>query len=150
MTASPFNSPLEIATRIVLILAERPNVPRGERALAAIDLLTTNRGDFSSRGINLHGHAMIRASLASRMSLIQRAIPFAVTRGLIVPDAQGGAICYTATEQGRRFVDNLDSQYVRDYKTMLTSTLAFVDSHAINDVLAMLDGRYPLTEGGIQ
>nr|WP_131245810.1 ABC-three component system middle component 2 [Schaalia suimastitidis] len=84
------------------------------------------------------------------MSLIQRAIPFAVTRGLIVPDAQGGTICYTATEQGRRFVDNLDSQYVRDYKTMLTSTLAFVDSHAINDVLAMLDGRYPLTEGGIQ
>lgn len=147
MSNSPFNSPLEISTRIVLMLASRPHLARDVRTIAAIDLLTTNRGDYNERATNLHGYSMIPASLASRLDLIRRAIPFAVTHGLITPHISEEETHYTVTSDGLNFVASLTSQYFSSYTSMLSSTLAFVDSHTPAQVLKVLNHPNILSEG---
>lgn len=148
MSPSPFNSNLEIATRVAVILAARPHLARDERTITAIDLLTTNRGDYRENATNLHGHSMIPASLTSRLDLIRRAIPFAVTRGLIAPQISEEEAHYIITSEGYAFVSRLTSQYFSSYTSMLVSTLAFVDSHTPTQILNVLNHPIILIEGG--
>lgn len=148
MSASPFNSVVEISARITVILAARPHLARDERTLAAIDLLTTNRGDYSGQLPNLHGHSMFYANLATRLGLIRRAIPFAVTRGLITPHVSEQSADYTVTQAGKDFANRLTSSYFSEYTAMLTSTLAFVDSHTAGQVLDIFKHAHDQSNGG--
>ena len=136
MPRSLFNSDLELAARITTILAERPHLARCDRQIEAIDLLTTNHGDFNAGAANLHGHLNVPPSYATRLAHIQRAMKFVVTRGLAVPVANEAGLQYRVTDNGRAFARALHNTYLNDYRHLLGSAFAYVDSHILSDVLA--------------
>lgn len=130
-----YNSGLAIATRITIILNARPHIARTSRALAAIDMLTTNAAEFDLYPLNLHGDTVyIATEFAARTTHIDKGIKFAVTRGLIIADKDSTGMRFTISETGNEFVSQLSSQYVHDYQRVLNSALAYVDSRPLRQV----------------
>lgn len=140
MPTSPYNSALAMATRITVILDARPQLQRTERALAAIDMLTTNAGQFGLYPTNLHGDSIyIATEFAARSKNITRGIRYAVIHGLITPIQNESGIEFTINDIGRDFVANLSSQYLTDYKRALTPVLAYVDSRTDREVTRRIE-----------
>lgn len=149
MTTSPYNSALAIATRITVILAARPQVMRTERGLAAIDLLTTNAGQFGLYPANLHGDSIFVATeFAARSKNITKGLRYAVTHELITPVKDDNGIRFTINDNGKSFVSKLASQYLTDYQRALNPVLAYVDSRTDREVTRRIEqhGIEPIKE----
>ena len=140
MRSNLYNSDLALATRIAIILAARPQIPRSEQILAAIDFLVTNAGDFGLYPTNLHGDSIyVSAEFPARLQHIQRGLRYAVTRGFVTATPATDGIHFRINPAGAAFVDKLRSQYLNDFKRALTPVLVFVDSRTDREVLRRIE-----------
>lgn len=140
MTLDLYNSDLALATRIAVILAARPQIPRSERILAAIDFLATNAADFGLYPTNLHGDSIyVATEFPARLQHVRRGLRFAVTRGLVTASPVEDGIQFQISPVGSAFVEELASQYLTDFKRALTPVLVFVDSRTDREVMRRIE-----------
>lgn len=140
MTINLYNSDLALATRITVVLSERPHLQRSERGLAAIDFLTTNAAQFDLYPTNLHGDSIyVATEFAARTQHIHRGIRYAVTHGLIIPTSGENGIRFSISHTGQAFLNRLSSQYLSDYRRALNPVLAYVDSRTERDVIRRIE-----------
>ncbi|MDP9801508.1 hypothetical protein J2S49_001584 [Arcanobacterium wilhelmae] len=140
MPNSLYNTDLALATRVALILDARPHLYRSVRALAAIDLLTTNAAQFGLFPRNLHGETIyVATEFAARTQHVERGIRYAVTRGLITPHMHQTGIQFDISDAGKSFVEALASQYKDDYQQALNPVLSYVDSRPESAVIRRIE-----------
>ncbi|WP_126720527.1 ABC-three component system middle component 2 [Trueperella pyogenes] len=134
-----FNTPLAMATRAAIILSARPNKKRDEKSITAIDLLVTHAYTYKLAGFNLHGDVEKPSiELAARTHHMREGIKFAVTKGLLTPLAEEGNYLLAISDLGLQFLSKLDAAYVGDYKFVLNSVLAFVDTRTYEEVITFI------------
>ena len=142
MNQSVLNSPLEMVTRVALILAARPGLPRSEDAIAKLDYLTTQAEDFGLSYSNLHGDAGFElAEFAARLKHIHAGIKMGVLARVITAQTTPSGLRYQITDKGNEYCDSLSSQYKNEYLYYLGTALAFVDSHQAVEITDFIEQK---------
>lgn len=142
MNQSVLNSPLEMVTRVALILNARPGLHRSEDAIAMLDYLTTQAADFGLSYSNLHGDAGFElAEFAARLKHIHAGIKMGVLARIIAAQTTPTGLRYQITDKGNEYCDALSSQYKNEYLYYLGSALAFVDSHQAVEITDFIEQK---------
>lgn len=132
---SIYNTPMTMAARAAIILAERTGQSREQKLITAIDLLATHAQHYGFGDINLHGDAEKPSiELAARTHHMKQGIKFAVLHGLLIPKVEARLLRYTLTPEGARFIEQIETYYRDQYKHQLSAVLAYIDTHTYDEV----------------
>lgn len=108
----PFNSPLEIGVRAVVILTTVFPKTLDIQHLVFFDYLTIHSGDVHGPA-SLHTPLPLRSGeLTIRRSLIERGLFLMMSRGLVERLASPDGFHYKASETANVFLSMLSSQYI--------------------------------------
>lgn len=124
--SEPFNTTLEISTRLLLVLYATPSVERSLEELAAMDYLACYAESFGIGDTNLHGDGEFNfGEMADRLIASERACAFMVTRGLAQAHMRVDGFTYSITNAGRQLCNQLNSEYASDYQAAIHNVLGF-------------------------
>lgn len=114
---SPFNSELEYALRVIIILSEIGKPLTLER-LTAYDFIAVYPTVFGIRGKNIHGDNLLKFSEFSvRRSIIKKGLLLFIRKGLVKMIFDPKGYLYSITETGMVFSRSIENEYVRNLKS---------------------------------
>jgi hypothetical protein len=108
---SPFNSPVETGTRVLVILASAAPVALDINQLVLLDHQLLHSGDFGGPP-SLYPNTPIRSGeLGLKRRDLAMGIEVMLRAQLIDVVAQSGGICYRANDTGASFIGLLEAPY---------------------------------------
>lgn len=115
--AEPFNGPIEIGLRALVILTEAFPAAYSLQRLVISDYLVVHSDDADGPQ-GLHPQTPRRSGeLLVRRESLQRGLLLYQSRGLIERRYEPDGIMFAATEASAAFIDVLESQYVSDLRS---------------------------------
>ena len=112
-----FNSPLETALRILLLLESEARNDFSINMIAAMDFTALYGKSFNLSDENLHGDNLFKFSeFATRKELASEGIKFLVQKGLVDVKANKQGFIYVISSAGKDFSQKLDTKYAQDYR----------------------------------
>jgi hypothetical protein len=110
---SPFNSPLEIGLRALVVLNEAYPLEYSLQRLVVLDYLIVHSDDIPDGPEGLHPKTPHRNNeLLVRRKVLNEGLHLYQSRGLISQRFQSEGIYFGATESSSSFLDVLQSEYV--------------------------------------
>lgn len=112
-----FNSPLEIALRVLLILSLGKKVSYSLERLIIYDYLILNSGDLDNAPESLHPSLPNRSSqLLVKRKLVQKALLILASKELIIIKYLKSGIQYAPSKLAEPFIAYFDSHYYNELK----------------------------------
>jgi hypothetical protein len=122
---SPFNTPVESGTRVLVLLASTASAALDINRLVLLDHWLLHSGDFGGPP-SLYPNTPIRSGeFGLKRRDLAMGIEVVLRAGLIDVVAQSGGICYRANSSGVSFLGLLESGYVQ----LLTDRATWVATH---------------------
>ena len=116
-----FNSPLEIALRVLSILSLGKKASFSLERLIIYDYLILNSGDLDNAPESLHPSLPNRSSqLLVKRELVQKALLILASKELIIIKYSKSGIQYAPSKLAKPFMDYFDSQYYNKLKERVT------------------------------
>lgn len=113
---SPFNSPLEIGVRLVVLLAEIYPESLDQQQLVYLDYLMIHSGDVDGPE-SLHPALPLRSGeLLVKRDLVGRGLSLMQSRGLVERVVSENGIGYVADDDAGPFLDSLGAPYIQELK----------------------------------
>lgn len=136
---APFNSPLEIGLRTLVILNEAyPDVCSLQR-LVVFDYLVVHSDDVDGGPEGLHPQTPRRSGeLLVRRDAIQKGLYLYMSRNLIRREFKEKGILYSATEYTGAFLDTLEAKYtktLRDRAAWLVNYFGGMNDSELNSYI---------------
>ncbi|NJE40357.1 hypothetical protein E0K99_03340 [Faecalicoccus pleomorphus] len=129
-----FNSPFEMAVRILLLLGISGNYLSADKILS-LDFIICYSKDYGFEFANLHGVNMYKLSeIANRRKLVHNSIKSLVTKGMIQAKVDKG-YTFCITPSGKKFVDSLTSEYSSEYRKI---GMAIIEKYGSEDEESLL------------
>ncbi len=114
---SPFNSPVELGLRSLVILNESFPFAYSIQRLVILDYLAIHSDDLPNGPSGLHPKTPHRSSeLLVRRGPLQQGLMLFQSRGLVERRFADTGVSYSATEYSSSFLDALSAPYVVDLK----------------------------------
>lgn len=136
---SPFNTPVETGTRVLVILASSGPMALDINRLVLLDHWLLHSGDFGGPP-SLHPNTPIRSGeFGLKRRDLAVGIEVMLRAGLIDVVAQSGGICYRANDSGVSFLGLLEASYAQ----MLMGRAAWLATQ-INSIASDSDMRNSL------
>ena len=113
----PFNGPIEIGLRAVVILCEAYPQAMSLQRLVVFDYLMVHSDDLPNGPAGLHPKTPHRSGeLLVRRQVLQEGLTLFQSRGLAAQLYTEGGVLYSATESSAAFLDVLRSPYAHDLR----------------------------------
>jgi hypothetical protein len=113
---NPLNSPLEVAVRALVLLAESHPEVLDLAQLVVLDHVLLHSGEFDGPP-SLHPELPARAGeLGMKRTVLEQALLVLIRAGLADIEDGGDGLVYTATDRGPVFVDVLEAPYVESLR----------------------------------
>ena len=110
---APFNSPIEIGLRALMMLTEAFQVTYGLQTLVVYDYMLVHSDDIPGGPSGLHPKTPHRSGeLLVRRAVLQQGLTLYESRGLLCRHYRHSGVAWGATERSAIFVDSLDTEYV--------------------------------------
>jgi hypothetical protein len=137
---APFNGPLEIGLRTIVILNEvYPEAYSLER-LVIFDYLVVHSDDIDGGPEGLHPQTPHRSGeLLVRRNAIQKGLYLYMSRNLVERRYHSSGIVYTATEHTGAFLDTLEAEYtyaLRDRAVWLVNRLGAMANTKLDEFIS--------------
>lgn len=121
-----FNTDFEIGLRVCILLSLAYPDSLGTEDLTALDLISTYSKDYGVSDVNLHGdNKQSFNEVKSRRETVRKAIQKYGLDGYIGADNSSKGFRYVLTEDGRRLVSSLDSDYYDQYSQAAKKAFEF-------------------------
>ena len=134
----PFNGPIEIGLRAVVILCEAYPQAMSLQRLVVFDYLMVHSDDLTNGPPGLHPKTPYRSGeLLVRRQVLQDGLAFYQSRGLVAQLFTADGVRFTATESSGAFLDVLVSPYARELRqraVWLNSTLGEVTDAGLEEL----------------
>lgn len=140
-TYKVFNTPLETALRVALLLSVVPE-DLDAMSIQAIDFLATYGKAFSLSTHNANGdNRFMYCELAARKGLVDRGLRMLVKKGYVLPFASEEGFLYRLSSKGQAFACSIDAEYAEEYSDTVTSAFDYVWANGIEPVFAYAENR---------
>lgn len=111
--SSLFNSPYEIGSRALLILATI-NYPLSLEALIFLDYILVHSGDFHNGPVSLHANIPYReGELVVKRKVLNQSLSLFISKGLIHKKFYKNGIYFEKNELTELFISNFKSSYFK-------------------------------------
>lgn len=111
-----FNSPFEMMLRVLLLLSQDKKNYYSVDKIVLLDFVSCYAADFQLPYSNLHGTNYYKfGEIASRRQLVQEAVKFLVTKGLIEVKVNKGYL-FCISYSGLAYAEKFESSYATEYK----------------------------------
>ncbi|WP_368269625.1 ABC-three component system middle component 2 [Enterocloster clostridioformis] len=125
-TGKPFNSTLENALRVLLLL-NVCEMPKTADLICAVDFMTQYGKEFGISDRNLNGENPYKFSeFISKRELIWEALKYLVLHELAQPLSLEDGMEYIITPQGEGYCNLLSSEYAAEYSAVARRALEVV------------------------
>ena len=132
---SPFNTPVETGTRVLVLLAGTAPAALDINRLVLLDHWLLHSGDFGGPS-SLYPDTPIRSGeFGLKRRDLAMGIEVMLRAGLIEVVAQSGGICYRANSSGVSFLGLLESPYIRLLVDRATWVATQVDAVASDSAM---------------
>ncbi|WP_321063589.1 ABC-three component system middle component 2 [Listeria monocytogenes] len=147
---NPFNSRIEISSRILLTLANRKNEKLNLEGLVISDFVTVYAREFGLSDTNLHGNNEFSfAEFMLRRQQFEETIPFLVRQNLVNVATGEYGFEYSINNRGEQFISGFNSDYVKKYRNLTKLSAFYTDKLSQGEILSLitrkatnsLDGR---------
>lgn len=116
---SPFNGPIEIGLRSLVMLTKVFPLDFSVQQLVAFDYLLVHSDDLPDGPIGLHPKIPQRTGeYLIRRKTLQEGLLLYINRGLIVQEYRQNGLRYVATEISGSFLDSLTSEYIKELQNI--------------------------------
>ena len=138
---SPFNSPLEVGLRALIVLTESHPVAHSLQRLTVLDYLVVHSDDAPDGPPGLHPQTPYRAGeLLLRRGVLEQGLLLYQSRGLVERRFKPTGVFYRASDAAAAFLDVLSGDYVKalhDRAHWVTDRFASVPD---DELLELADG----------
>ncbi|WP_419871804.1 ABC-three component system middle component 2 [Candidatus Pristimantibacillus sp. PTI5] len=134
-----FNSNLEVALRILVLLSQDSNNTYDLDRLVIFDYFIVHANDVDSEQMNLHPSLPLRGSeIIIKRKLISEGLDLLVSRGLIEIVYQDSGVYYQSNSLTKVFVELLKSDYFKILKklsTWVAEKYSSIDTSELNSIV---------------
>jgi hypothetical protein len=131
-----FNSPLEVALRILVVLSKLSPKKSNLQMLIYLDYFTLYPSDSPlHEKSTIHTHTPYRGTeIAVRRQIMQEAILLLIKKGLIEKSFDRDGINYRATRAAQPFLEYFDSQYFKKYIDMADHIVSGLSQYSFDTI----------------
>lgn len=131
---NPFNTPLEVGIRIIIILAKTFPAKFDLQHLVYFDYFAVHSADVDGP-VSLHVNSPYRSGeLSIRRELIERGLLLMMTRDLVKRHNTSEGFLYSATEQTFAFIELMSSQYILQLKERVEWVIENYSEHTLEQL----------------
>lgn len=144
-----FNTPFEIALRVLIIL-NTAKVKLSIDRITCFDFISTYGVDFGVSEYNLHGNNKYRfGEYAIKRAIVSKSLKRLVLKGYIKPFCSKNGFSYYISESGSSFCQSLHDDYADSLESIVNNTISVFSEFSdrrltcfINEnAIAMLGGN---------
>lgn len=136
---SPFNSRIEIASRILMTLANRKNEKLNLEGLVISDFVTVYAREFDLSDTNLHGNNEFNfAEFTLRRQQFEETIPFLVRQDLVSVSTGEDGFEYSINSRGEELISGFNSDYVKRYRNLAKLSAYYTDKLSQSEILSLI------------
>lgn len=142
-----YSNPIDTAFRLLLVLHNHETDKLTEMRLLSLDFIATFGRSFQITESSLHGESPLNlAELPARKVLVNKALKYLVTHGLVrVFDTKTG-FCFVIDEAGKRLVNALESRYAIEYSAAIQAAEQKYSAKTDEELMVMVQEQGQLQE----
>jgi hypothetical protein len=146
IAGSPFNSPVEVGLRALVVLTASHPAAHGLQRLTVLDYLVVHSDDVPNGPPGLHPQTPYRAGeLLLRRGVLEQGLLLYQSRGLIERRFEPNGVFYAATDRAAGFLDVFTGSYVetlRERAAWVTECFESVTDDALYELVGGWIGEW--------